>query len=97
MTATSAFGLRAGNYIPAIWKIRHASRGDKSKRAYDGYLKLIEVTFGSTPIGALEDKRARGDFKEFRDSFSDTPRKAYCELAESAIKKLSEVYEQEQN
>jgi hypothetical protein len=65
MTATSAFGLRAGNYIPAIWKIRHASRGDKSKRAYDGYLKLIEVTFGSTPIGALEDKRARGDFKEF--------------------------------
>jgi hypothetical protein len=28
------------------------------------------------PIGALEDKRARGDFKEFRDSFSNTPRKA---------------------
>ena len=50
--------------------------GDKSKRAYDGYLKLIEVKFGSMPIGALEDKRARGDFKEFRDSFSDTPRKA---------------------
>jgi len=28
------------------------------------------------PVGALEDKRARGDFKEFRDSFSGTPRKA---------------------
>jgi integrase len=50
--------------------------GDKSKRAYDGYLKLIEAKFGSMPIGALEDKRARGDFKEFRDSFSDKPRKA---------------------
>ena len=50
--------------------------GDKSKRAYDGYLKLIEGKFGSMPIGAIEDKRVRGDFKEFRDSFSDTPRKA---------------------
>jgi integrase len=50
--------------------------GEKSKRAYDGYLKLIEAKFGSMPIGALEDRRARGDFKEFRDSFSETPRKA---------------------
>jgi integrase len=50
--------------------------GEKSKRAYSGYLKLIEAKFGSMPIGALEDKRARGDFKEFRDLFSDTPRKA---------------------
>jgi hypothetical protein len=49
---------------------------DKSKRAYDGYLKLVETKFGSMPIVALEDKRARGDFKEFRDSFADTPRKA---------------------
>jgi hypothetical protein len=49
---------------------------DKSKRAYYGYLKLIEAKFGSMPIGVLEDKRVRGDFKEFRDSFSDTPRKA---------------------
>jgi hypothetical protein len=39
-------------------------------------LKLIEANFGSVPIGALENKRVRGDFKEFRDSFSDTPRKA---------------------
>ena len=46
--------------------------GEKSKRAYDDYLKLIEVKFGAMPIGALEDKRLRGDFKEFRDSFSDT-------------------------
>ena len=50
--------------------------GDESKRAYDGRLKLIEVKFGAMPIGALEDKRVRADFKEFHDSFSDTPRKA---------------------
>jgi integrase len=54
----------------------YKSLGDKSKRAYDSYLKLIEAKFGSMPIAALEDKRARGDFKEFRDSFSETPRKA---------------------
>jgi integrase len=36
---------------------------------------LIEAKFGTMPIGAIEDKRARGDFKEFRDSFSVTPRK----------------------
>jgi hypothetical protein len=28
------------------------------------------------PIAALEDRRARGDFKAFRNSFADTPRKA---------------------
>ena len=28
------------------------------------------------PIGALEDRRARGDFKAFRNTFVDTPRKA---------------------
>ena len=50
--------------------------GEKSKRSFDGYLKLVEAKFGSMPIGALEDKRARGDFKEFRDLFSNTPRKA---------------------
>jgi integrase len=54
----------------------YKSLSDKSKRAYDGYLKLIEAKFGAMPIGAVEDRRARGDFKDFRDSFSDTPRKA---------------------
>jgi hypothetical protein len=54
----------------------YKSLSDKSKRAYDVYLKLIEAKFGTMPIGAVEDKRSRGDFKEFRDSFSDTPRKA---------------------
>ena len=50
--------------------------GDKSKRAYDQYLALIEAKFGTMPIGAIEDKRARGDFKAFRNTFAATPRKA---------------------
>jgi integrase len=50
--------------------------GDKSKRAYDQYLVLIEAKFGTMPIGAIEDKRARGDFKAFRNTFAATPRKA---------------------
>jgi hypothetical protein len=28
------------------------------------------------PIAALEDKRVRGDFMDFRDSFAAAPRKA---------------------
>ncbi|NEU95221.1 MULTISPECIES: tyrosine-type recombinase/integrase [Bradyrhizobium] len=50
--------------------------GYKSKRAYDQYLALVEAKFGAMPIGAVEDRRARGDFKAFRNSFSSTPRKA---------------------
>jgi integrase len=50
--------------------------GDKSRRAYDSYLKLIEGKFGTMPIAAIEDKRARGEFKMFRGQFSNTPRKA---------------------
>lgn len=50
--------------------------GDKSKRAYDRYLALIEAKFGTMPIGAIEDRRARGDFKAFRNTFAATPRKA---------------------
>jgi hypothetical protein len=50
--------------------------GDKSKRAYDQYLALIEAKFGAMPVGAIEDRRARGDFKAFRNTFASTPRKA---------------------
>jgi integrase len=41
-----------------------------------GYLKLIDAKFGTMPIAAVEDKRARGEFKKFRGIFSATPRKA---------------------
>jgi integrase len=54
----------------------YTSLGDKSKRAYEQYLALIEAEFGEMPIGALEDRRARGDFKAFRNTFAATPRKA---------------------
>lgn len=50
--------------------------GVHSQRAYDRYLKLIEKKFGTMPILAIEDKRARGEFKAFRGTFSGTPRKA---------------------
>ena len=54
----------------------YKSLSDASKRNYTLYLGLIEKKFGTMPIGAVEDKRARGDFKDFRDSFAATPRKA---------------------
>lgn len=47
-----------------------------SQRAYDRYLKLIDAKFGTMPLAAIEDKRARGEFKAFRGTFSATPRKA---------------------
>jgi integrase len=57
-------------------QIEYTSLSDKSKRAYDQYLILLDAKFGAMPIGALEDRRARGDFKAFRNTFAATPRKA---------------------
>lgn len=47
-----------------------------SRRSYLTYLKLIENEFGDLPLAALADRRVRGDFKNWRDSFAETPRKA---------------------
>jgi integrase len=47
-----------------------------SIRAYTAYLKLIEIEFGDLPLAALGDRRMRGEFKTWRDKFSETPRKA---------------------
>jgi integrase len=47
-----------------------------SRRSYERYLKLIDAKFGTMPIAAIEDIRARGEFKTFRGTFSATPRKA---------------------
>jgi integrase len=49
---------------------------DSSKRAYGAYLKQIETEFGDMPLSVLSDPRVRGDFLEWRDSMSGTPRKA---------------------
>jgi integrase len=51
-------------------------RAESSKRAYRSYLALIEAEFGDMTLEALQDKRARGDFKEWRDGMAATPRKA---------------------
>jgi integrase len=40
------------------------------------YIKIIENEFGDLPVAALADRRVRGDFKSWRDSFAETPRKA---------------------
>jgi integrase len=37
---------------------------------------LIEAEFGNLPLAALDDRRVRAEFKGWRDSFADTPRKA---------------------
>ena len=47
-----------------------------TRRSYSNYIKLIEQDFGDLPLAALRDRRVRGEFKTWRDSFAATPRKA---------------------
>lgn len=49
---------------------------DSSKRAYRTYLRTIEDRFGDMDLAALEDRRVRGIFKDWRDEMKETPRKA---------------------
>jgi integrase len=49
---------------------------EKTASDYRRYLKLIEEEFGSMPIAVVEDKRARGKFKAWRDTMADRPRTA---------------------
>ena len=51
-------------------------RSEKTKKDYRRYLKMIEDEFGTMPVAAVEDKRARGKFKEWRDTMADRPRTA---------------------
>jgi integrase len=51
-------------------------KSEKTKRHYLRYLKMIENEFGAMPMVAVEDKRARGKFKEWRDTLADRPRAA---------------------
>lgn len=52
------------------------TKGEKTKKSYSAYLKLIEEKFGNTPLAVLEHNRARGMFKGWRDEMAATPRKA---------------------
>lgn len=47
-----------------------------SRRMYLRYIGLIEESFGDLPLAALADRRVRGEFKAWRDTFAATPRKA---------------------
>jgi integrase len=53
--------------------------GAASQKEYRRYLGIIEEKFGTMPLKAVEDRRARGLFMEWRDTMKATPRKAdFC-------------------
>lgn len=52
------------------------SKAEKTRREYDRYLDMIRDKFGKDPLFAVQDKRHRGRFKEWRDSMADRPRTA---------------------
>jgi integrase len=51
-------------------------RAEKTKRDYSRYLRIIEQEFGTMPLAAVQDRRARGVFKRWRDAMADRPRVA---------------------
>jgi integrase len=53
-----------------------SKRAEKTRKDYSRYLRLIEEEFGSMPITAVQDQRARGVFKRWRDTMADRPRVA---------------------
>lgn len=61
-------------------------KSQASRRAYKTYLGLIDRKFGTMPLLALEDRRTRGLFKDWRDTMQATPRKA--DYAWSVLNKL---------
>lgn len=71
---------RAGTFMTVIAQYKASPEftglAESSRRAYLGYIKLIENEFGDLPLAALADRRVRGEFKGWRDSFAATPRKA---------------------
>jgi integrase len=71
---------RAGTLMSIIARYKAAPEftglAHSTRRAYLIYIKLIEDEFGDLPLGALADRRVRGEFKTWRDKFGNTPRKA---------------------
>ena len=71
---------RAGTFMTIIAQYKAAPEftglAASTRRAYLAYIKLIEDEFGDLPVAALADRRVRGEFKKWRDSFAETPRKA---------------------
>ncbi|OSJ36770.1 integrase [Bradyrhizobium japonicum] len=54
----------------------YTSLADKTRKDYLRFLKLIENEFGTMPLAVVQDRRARGKFKEWRDGMADNPRTA---------------------
>ena len=52
------------------------SLSEKTRKSYGRYLRLIEGEFGDMPIEAVEQPKARGEFKAWRDRLSSQPRHA---------------------
>jgi hypothetical protein len=52
------------------------ARAEKTRKDCARYLKMIEEEFGSMPLAVVQDPRARGKFKQWRDSMADRPRVA---------------------
>lgn len=71
---------RAGTFMTIMAQYKAAPEftglAASTRRAYLAYIKLIEDEFGDLPVAALADRRVRGEFKTWRDSFAETPRKA---------------------
>jgi hypothetical protein len=51
-------------------------RAEVTKKSYRRYLKMIEEDFGTMPLGVVEHRKARGEFKAWRDKMAVNPRKA---------------------
>ncbi len=59
---------------------------DSTRKGYARRLPAIEAEFGDMPIKALEDKRARGEFLDWRDRLAKTsPREADYHMAILAL------------
>ncbi len=48
----------------------------KSQKEYSRYIDKVRDAFGTMSLVAIQDKRARGKFKEWRDGMADKPRSA---------------------
>jgi integrase len=70
----------AGNLFSLVAAFKTSTeftgRAEKTQKDYRRYLKLIEEEFGTMPLGVVQDRRARGKFKEWRDGMAANPRKA---------------------
>jgi integrase len=70
----------AGNLFSLIAAFKISSEytglADKTRKDYLRYLRTIEDEFGTMPLNVVQDRRARGKFKEWRDDMAANPRKA---------------------